>query len=88
MTTTNDAISAESARIVPEGGTIDKVAGSFTFTVGTVWNGREEHITWADIIGDKILKRTPGEGATAIMPPADHANGLALEREERLGVAG
>ncbi len=85
---TTEAFSPEFARIVAEGASIEKVAGGFMFTEGPVWNGRDGHLTWTDIIGDTIWRWTPGEGTSAIMSPTEHANGLTLDREGRLVVAG
>ena len=85
---TNEAFSAEFARIVPNGSPIDKITGGFTFTEGPVWNGQENHLTWTDIIGDTIWRWAPGVGTSAIMSPTEHANGLTLDREGRLVVAG
>ena len=85
---TTEAFSPEFSRIVPEGAPIEKIAGGFMFTEGPVWNGRDGHLTWTDIIGDTIWRWTPGEGTTAIMSPTEHANGLTLDLEGRLLVAG
>ena len=85
---TTEAFSPETSRIVPDGTPIEKVAGGFMFTEGPVWNGRESHLTWTDIIGDTIWRWTPGEGTTSIMSPTDHANGLTLDLERPAGGGG
>ena len=75
-------------RIVPEEATLEKVVGGFTFTEGPVWNGRDDYLVWTDIIGDTIWKWTPGQGAIILMKPSGKADGMTLDHEGRLVVAG
>ncbi|MEK7873598.1 MAG: SMP-30/gluconolactonase/LRE family protein, partial [Chloroflexota bacterium] len=75
-------------RIVSSDVTIEVLATGFIFTEGPTWNGREGHLSWVDIIGDAIYRWVPGEGTRVIMHPSGKADGMTLDREGRLVVAG
>lgn len=83
-----ESFSPNFSRIVPDDLALDKVAGGFIFTEGPVWNGRDGYLSWTDIIGDTIWKWVPGEGTSIVMTPTSHANGMTLDQEGRLLVAG
>lgn len=75
-------------RIVPKDAVLTRISYGWIFTEGPVWNAREGCLLWTDIVGDKILKWVPGEGVRVVLSPSGHANGMTLDREGRLVVAG
>ena len=83
-----EAFSPGFERVVPADATIEVIATGFTFTEGPVWNGRDNHLSWVDIIGDTIYRWVPEEGTRIIMRPSGKANGMTHDREGRLVVAG
>jgi gluconolactonase len=64
------------------------ISGGYTFTEGPMWHSRKKYLVWTDIIGDKILKWTPGVGTSVLMSPAGHPDGTFIDRQGRLVVAG
>jgi sugar lactone lactonase YvrE len=48
-------------RIVPAR-LLDRIAYGLQFGEGPVWNARQGALLWVDIVGDTILKWTPGKG--------------------------
>ena len=83
-----EAFRPEFRRLVPENAAFSRVATGLTFTEGPVWNYREGHLAWVDIIGDTIWKWVPGEGKSIVMRPSAHANGMTFDSEGRLVIAG
>ncbi|MFC1491564.1 SMP-30/gluconolactonase/LRE family protein [Nitrospinota bacterium] len=83
-----EAFSPGFERIVPKDATVELLATGFIFTEGPIWNGRENHLSWVDIIGDTIYRWVPGEGTRVIMHPSGKANGLTYDHEGRIVVAG
>jgi sugar lactone lactonase YvrE len=72
-------------RIVPEGITIDRVAGGFSFTEGPVWRG--DHLLFSDIPRNRIIRlRLLQEGpeVTTFRSPSGNPNGQTLDRLGRL----
>jgi len=63
--------------------TFEPVAGPFTFTEGPVWDGAVLRFT--DIRASRIMRYDPRPGACdAFAEDTNKANGLALDREDRL----
>jgi gluconolactonase len=83
-----EAFSPGFDRIVPDNSAIEVIASGFVFTEGPVWNGRENHLSWVDIIGNTIYRWTPGDSTRVIMSPSGRANGMTHDRSGRLLVAG
>ncbi|MGZ5150124.1 MAG: SMP-30/gluconolactonase/LRE family protein, partial [Burkholderiales bacterium] len=52
------------------------------------WSARERAFYFVDIVGDTIWRWKPGRGREVFMRPSTKANGLTLDREGRLLVAG
>lgn len=75
-------------RIVPDKATLERISHGWIFTEGPVWNARKGCLLWVDIIGDKILQWTPNQGTRIYMAPSGKADGMTLDREGRLVVAG
>ncbi len=66
----------------------DVVARDIVFGEGPVWDAREGALYFTDIIGDTIWKWTPGQGQEVVLRPTGKANGMCLDLERRLVVAG
>ena len=75
-------------KIAPDGAVLERIAHGLIFTEGPVWDGRAGALIWTDIRGDKILKWTPGVGTETMLEPTGKANGLTLDHENRIVVAG
>jgi gluconolactonase len=74
--------------IVSETAPLESIWHGGIFTEGPVWHSEKGYFLWTDIVGDKILKWTPGVGASVYMEPTGKADGLALDLEGRVLVAG
>jgi gluconolactonase len=83
-----DTATAGFDRIVPPESNVDVIFQGMYFGEGPVWNAREGSLYWVDIIGSKIWKWTPTVGAELVMSPTGHANGMTLDAQGRLVVAG
>jgi gluconolactonase len=75
-------------RIVSADATLDVVAHGILFGEGPVWDSRLGCLLYVDIIGDTIWKWTPGVGHEVVLRPSNKADGMTLDREGRLVVAG
>src|SRR5581483_5752873 len=75
-------------RIVSAEAPLEGVWHGGIFTEGPVWHDQKGCFFWVDIIGDKILKWTPGVGTSIHMMPSGKADGMTLDLEGRLVVAG
>lgn len=75
-------------RIVGRHPPMDVVAQDIIFGEGPVWDARAGVLYFTDIIGDTIWKWTPDVGQEVVLRPSVKANGLCLDREGRLLVAG
>lgn len=85
--------------IVPPGATVEKLAGSFKFTEGPVWT-HSGFLLFADIPNNRIMQWTPPDALSVFMQPSGYtgtepfkgkepgSNGMTLDREGRLTVAG
>jgi gluconolactonase len=75
-------------RIVPKGATLEVIASDIQFGEGPVWDKRQGCLFFVDITGDTIYKWTPGKGLEIVMRPSTKADGMTLDAEGRLIVAG
>ncbi len=75
-------------RIVAPETEFEVIAHDVLFGEGPVWNKRAGALFYTDIIGDTIWKWTPGIGNEIVMRPSHKANGMTLDRQGRLVVAG
>ena|SRR6266508_3795270 len=75
-------------RIVARDATLDVVAHGISFGEGPVWHSGKGCLFYVDIIGDTIWKYSPGIGNEIVLRPSNHADGMTLDRQGRLVVAG
>jgi gluconolactonase len=78
----------EFSRIADSGARLDIVMTGMAFGEGPVWSAVEGCLYWVDIVGSRIWRWTPGVGRELVMHPTGHANGMTLDAEGRLVVAG
>ena len=83
-----DMATPELARLIPQQGYFDEIADGLVFGEGPVWDHRNGQLYWTDIIGDTIWKWKPGAGREVVVRPSIKANGMTLDKEGRLLVAG
>jgi gluconolactonase len=75
-------------RIVPRGTALEQIATGLIFTEGPLWDPIQKALIFTDIRGDRIIKWQPGKGMETMYAPAATANGLTLDHENRILVAG
>ncbi len=76
------------ARIVTHDTALEIIAHDVLFGEGPVWNKRTGELYYTDIIGDTIWKWAPGVGNQVVMRPSRKANGMTIDGQGRLVVAG
>ena len=75
-------------RIVDRSPPLDVVARDIIFGEGPVWDAREKALYFTDIIGDTIWKWSREKGQEIVLRPTRKGNGMCLDLERRLLVAG
>jgi sugar lactone lactonase YvrE len=75
-------------RIVPKGTQIEMLDTSHVFTEGPVWDAEQGALYYTDIRANEICRWSPSDGKTVPMDMAGHPDGMALDGENRLVVAG
>ncbi len=83
-----DMLAPGGERIVGKSPPLDIIARDIIFGEGPVWDARGKQLYFTDIIGDTIWKWKPKSGLEALMMPSVKADGLALDLEYRVVVAG
>jgi gluconolactonase len=83
-----DVVDPGFARLIERNPPLDCVVHGIIFGEGPVWDRREGYLRFVDIIGSRIWKYKPGVGREIFMEPTGHANGMTLDRQGRLVVAG
>jgi gluconolactonase len=83
-----DMLAPGAERIVGKDPPLDIIARNVIFGEGPVWDAANRQFFFTDIIGDTIWKWRPRAGLKRVLRPSAKANGLALDRENRLVVAG
>src|SRR5258705_6115652 len=83
-----DMLAPGAERIIGSDHSLDVIAETVTFGEGPVWDGRSKQFFFTDICGDAIWKCTPGAPPQIVLRPSAHANGMCMDREGRLLVAG
>jgi gluconolactonase len=83
-----DLLTPEGERIVGRNLPLDIIARDIVFGEGPVWDARGSQLFFTDIIGDTIWKWKPGAGLEPVLRPSRKANGMCLDLENRLVVAG
>jgi sugar lactone lactonase YvrE len=83
-----DMKAAGAERIIGPEPLLEVVLDNITFGEGPVWDSRKRTFFCTDICGDAIWKWKPGVGGEIVLKPSAHGNGMCLDREGRLLVAG
>ena len=83
-----DMATPEVRRLIPEQGYFEEIASGLTFGEGPVWHRRERALYWTDIVGDVVWKWRRGVGREVVINGSGKANGMTVDREGRLVVAG
>jgi gluconolactonase len=83
-----DLLAPGAERIVGKSPPLDVIARDVIFGEGPVWDARSKQLYFVDIIGDTIWKVKPGGKPKAVLKPSAKANGMCLDLEHRLVVAG
>ncbi|HXF66499.1 MAG TPA: SMP-30/gluconolactonase/LRE family protein [Burkholderiales bacterium] len=83
-----DLLAPGAQRIVGEKLPLEVIARDILFGEGPVWDAQSRQLFFTDIIGDTIWKWRRGAGLEPVLRPSAKANGMALDREGRLLVAG
>ena len=83
-----DMLAPGAERIVGKNPPLDIIARDIIFGEGPVWDARNKQLYFVDIIGDTIWKWKPGSGLEVVLKPSVKADGMALDLENRLVVAG
>lgn len=65
-----------------------QIARGTTFAEGPVWDRRNRRLYFTDIIEDRIWQWTPGIGMEQVIHPSGHADGMTIDHDGRLVVAG
>jgi hypothetical protein len=63
------------------------IARGLMFGEGRVWDQRNKWLYYVDIIGNK-KEWVPGVGSQVVLGPSGHLNGMTLDSENRLIIAG
>jgi gluconolactonase len=64
------------------------VSNRFQFTEGPVWDPAQQVLFFTDIDGDTLYRFTPPDAFDAVLTHSGRANGLAIDAQGRLLVAG
>jgi gluconolactonase len=83
-----DLCAAGWERLVERSPGFEVVARDIIFGEGPVWDARSGTLYFTDIIGDTIWQWRPGEGQKIVLRPSAKANGMCLDLEHRIVVAG
>ena len=83
-----DLLAPGAERIVGKNPPLDIIARDIIFGEGPVWDAKNKQLYFTDIIGDTIWKWKPKGGLEVVMKPTVKADGLALDLEYRVVVAG
>jgi gluconolactonase len=74
--------------LIPPDARMDQIAHGLAFGEGPVWCRRTEQLFYVDILGNTIWRWKPGVGNSVVLRPSGKANGMTLDTEGRLIVAG
>jgi gluconolactonase len=83
-----DMLAPGAERFVGKSPPLDIIARNIIFGEGPVWDARNKQFFFTDIIGDTIWRWKPRAGLKRILRPSVKANGMCLDLENRLVVAG
>ncbi len=65
-----------------------QIVQGLKFGEGPVWDREDRCLYFVDIVGDKVLRWSPGIGVQTVLSPSGHLNGMTLDHEGRLLIAG
>ena len=71
-------------QVVGDSINLEQIGSGFVFTEGPIWNHRENHLTFSDIPGDEMHRRTADGQITSFRKPSNKANGHAYDRRGRI----
>jgi len=74
--------------LIPQDAVVERISSGHLFVEGPVWDARTGDLRWSDIAGDTIWSLARGGGPSVFLRPSHKSNGLTLDREGRLIVAG
>jgi gluconolactonase len=83
-----DMLAPGAERITGEKISLELIAKDIVFGEGPVWDRRKKQFFFTDIVGDTIWKWAPGDRLEVLLRPTVHANGMTIDLEGRLLVAG
>lgn len=83
-----DNAAPDAERILGSTFDVDVIAPNIIFGEGPIWDKREKRLSFVDIVGDSIWQWKPGGKPECIMKPSAKANGMVLDKDGRLVVAG
>jgi len=83
-----DMMAPGAERIIGTEHRLDVIAEGVVFGEGPVWDQRSRQFYFTDICGDTIWKCRPGSRPQVVLQPSAHANGMCMDRDGRLLVAG
>lgn len=83
-----DNAAPDAERVLGSTFEVEEIAPNIIFGEGPIWDKQEKRLSFVDIIGDTIWQWKPGGKAEPIMTPSAKANGMVLDKEGRLVVAG
>lgn len=67
---------------------VERLATGFIFTEGPIWHPYENHLTFSDILGNRMHRWTPNEGGggevSVFREPSNMGNGSAYDRQGRI----
>ncbi len=85
---TLDNAASDGERVLGSTFSPEVIAENIVFGEGPIWDKQGGQLLFTDICGDAIYKWKPGSKAEAILKPSKKANGMVLDRDGRLVVAG
>ncbi len=83
-----DMRSARGAQLFGETLALEVIGRDILFGEGPAWDRRNQRLFFSDICGDTIQTWDPAHGQRVALEPSGHANGMCMDREGRLLVAG
>lgn len=67
---------------------VERLATDFVFTEGPIWHPYEKHLTFSDILGNRMHRWTPNGGGggevSVFREPSNMGNGSAYDRQGRI----
>lgn len=83
-----DVVRPEFRRVVPEAVEIETIAEDLRLAEGPVWHPEQQALYFTEILEGIIWRWRPGSRREVFFRPSGHANGMALDAQGRLVVAG